>query len=184
MYHLSGVGSCHWDFQTNQKSGWANIMILDFNFFFKALQQMIIFGIWPVRAVIMSDPRKDFVGHRQVPVNVVQSRLLIVSMGEGDSRTGDLEGSGACTQWGLVKTHICNPHLRDIVTKVHTERASKARKVGRERIEWRHPSASENLGHISLDVGRDDNTEYLKLYDNDPYWESPQFSIQYEKRNL
>lgn len=44
--------------------------------------------------VIMSDPRKDFVGHRQVPVNVVQRRLLIVSMGEGDSRTGDLEGSG------------------------------------------------------------------------------------------
>ena len=42
----------------------------------------------------MSDPRKDFVGHRQVPVNVVQSRLLIVSMGEGGSRTGDLEGSG------------------------------------------------------------------------------------------
>ena len=46
----------------------------------------------------MSDPREDFVGHRQVPVNVVQRRLLIVSMGEGDSRTGDLEGSGACTQ--------------------------------------------------------------------------------------
>lgn len=105
-------------------------------------------------------------------------------MGEGDSRTGDLEGSGACTQWGLVKTHICNPHLRDIVTKVHTERASKARKVGRERIEWRHPSASENLGHISLDVGRDDNIEYSKLHDNDPYWETPQFSIQHEKRNL
>ena len=45
----------------------------------------------------MSDPRKDFVGHRQVPVNVVQSRLLIVSMGQGGgggSRTGDLEGSG------------------------------------------------------------------------------------------
>lgn len=42
----------------------------------------------------MSDPRKDFVGHRQVPVNVVQSPLLIVSMGEGNSRTGDLEGGG------------------------------------------------------------------------------------------
>lgn len=42
----------------------------------------------------MSDRRKDFVGHRQVPVNVVQSRLLIVSMGQGGSRTGDLEGSG------------------------------------------------------------------------------------------
>ena len=104
-----------------------------------------------------------------VPVNVVQRRLLIVSMGEGDSGTGDLEGSGACTQRGLVKTHICNPHLRDIVTTVHTERASKARKVGRERIDWRHPSASENLGHISFDVGRDDNIEYSKLHDNDPY---------------
>lgn len=65
----------------------------------------------------MTDPRKDFVGHRQVPVNVVQSRLLIVSMEEGDSRTGDLEMNGACTQWGLVKTHICNPHLRDIRDK-------------------------------------------------------------------
>ena len=123
------------------------------------------------------------VGHRQVPVNVVQSRLLIVSMGEGGSRTGDLEGSGACTQWGLVKTHICNPHLRDIVPKVHTERASKARKVGRERTS-RHPSASENLGHISFEVGRDDNIEYSKRYDNDPYRETPPFSIQYEKRIL
>ena len=46
---LSGVGSCHRDFQTNQKSGWANIMILDFNFF-KALLQMIVIGIWPVRS--------------------------------------------------------------------------------------------------------------------------------------
>ena len=35
----------------------------------------------------------------------------------------------------VSKTHMCNPHLRDIVTKIHTERASKARKVGRERIE-------------------------------------------------
>ena len=49
----------------------------------------------------MSDPRKDFVGHGQVPVNVVQSRLLIVSMGEGDSRTGDLEA--------VSYTHLPSP---------------------------------------------------------------------------
>ena len=67
-------------------------MILDFNFFQSITTND---SFWYLTCpVIMSDPRKDFGGHRQVPVNVVQSRLLIVSMGEGGSRTGDLEGSG------------------------------------------------------------------------------------------
>ena len=42
---------------------------------------------------------------------------------------------GACTQWGLVKTRTCNLYLRVKVTRVNTEKAGKARKVGRERIE-------------------------------------------------
>ena len=50
----------------------------------------------------MSDPRKDFVGHGQVPVNVVQSRLLIVSMGQGGGGGwggGGGGGGGGQSDW-------------------------------------------------------------------------------------
>ena len=39
---LSGVGSCHWDFQTNQKSAWANILIFLKDYF---KWQLLVFDL-------------------------------------------------------------------------------------------------------------------------------------------
>ena len=61
--------------------------------------------------------------------------------------------------------HMYCLQLRDRVTKDHTERASKERKVRTERIEQRHPSALENLGHISFEVGRDDDDFEYRIFE-------------------